>query len=68
MKRATLIWLFVFIGFAVLATLFLMIWASTEPGLWGFPRWIFSFIGIHLGFSAAVWIFAYTFWNEETEE
>jgi hypothetical protein len=53
-----------------LATVFLMSWASPRPGLWGFPSWIFPFIGIHLAFTVSVWGFTKWFWKEqeETEE
>lgn len=61
------IWFGVFTAFAVLATVYLMVWASSSPGWWGFPSWIFPFVGIHLGFTAAVWAFTKWFWKEEKE-
>ena len=70
MNGRTWFWIVIFTAFAILATVFLMSWASPRPGLWGFPSWIFPFIGIHLAFTVSVWGFTKWFWKEqeETEE
>jgi cytochrome b561 len=65
MSNQTWIWTVVFTAFAVSATVFLMVWASSEPSWWGFPSWIFPFLSIHFGFSAAVWAFTRYYWKEE---
>ncbi|GEM_PF-942894 len=68
MRKQTWLWIFVFTAFAVIATAYLMVWASPRPAMWGFPSWVFPFAGIHLGFTAAVWAFTRWYWEDENEE
>jgi cytochrome b561 len=68
MSKRTIFWMVLFAAFAALATGFLMLWASSTPSWWGFPAWIFPFIGIHLGFTGAVLAFTKWYWKEEKQE
>ena len=56
-------WILAFASIQLAAIIYLFNFASSEPGLYNLPKWIYHFLVIELAYCGLVYLFIKQFWK-----